>query len=121
MNDSLKVIPANGNTGFAVFWTKRAGSYGEVIYTDDLSKPRGNGYPLTANYTGVYIMPCTMRYRDAQGASFSCRPSNVSYSKTVRLETGKEYKWLVNYGFDHTHGEVEATMQYNGDGTITVE
>jgi hypothetical protein len=121
MNDSLSVVPANGNTGFLVVWTKRAGGYGEVIYTDDLSKPRGNGYPLTANYTGTYSMPCTMSSHDASSASFTCKPSNVSYSKGVTLRTGVPYKWLVNYGFDHTKGEVEAVMEYQGDGTITVE
>ena len=120
-NDKLSVTKINGGKGFLVFWTKKAGSYGEVIYTDSTSKSRGNGYPLTANYTGTYTMPCTMTSSNSSSASFSCKPSNVSFSRGVTLKTGVQYKWLVNYGFDHEKGEVEAIMEYHGDGTITVE
>ena len=120
-NDSLAVFKTLSPNGFSVLWVKKAGSYGEVIYTDDLSKKRGNGYPLTSNSTGAHNLKCTLMNSDADGATFSCKPSNVSYSKTVRLKTGVQYKWLVGYGFSHEHGEVEATMEYHGNGTITVE
>ncbi len=117
-NDTLSVVKTG--EGFLVMWTKRASSYGEVIYTDSLSKERGNGYPLTANATGTYTMPCTMGGADSQGANFSCNPSNVSNSKSVYLKSGVEYKWLVGYGFDHEHGEVEATMEFS-NGVLTIE
>jgi len=120
-NDTLSIVKTITPKGFIVFWTKNAGSYGEVIYTDNLSKERGNGYPLTSNSTGVMTMPCTMVSSDSSGAKFSCEPSNVSYTKSIYLQTGVQYKWLVNYGFDHEKGEVEAVMTYQGDGSITVE
>jgi len=106
--------------GFLVAWTKRSGTYGEVIYTDDLDKKRGVSYPLTANADGVYFMPCTMVSSDASGAQYSCKPSNVSYAKSVYLKAGVSYNWLVSTGFDHVHGEVEATTLYSG-GDLIVE
>jgi len=120
-NDSISIAKTITPKGFVLFWTKKAGSYGEVIYTDDLNKKRGNGYPLTSNSTGVMTMPCTMVSYTTSGANFSCKPSNVSYSKSIYLKTGVQYKWLVNYGFSHEQGEVQKTMEYLGDGSITVE
>jgi len=119
-NDKLTVTPTNGGKGFLVFWKKNAGSYGEVIYTSSLSKKRGNGYPLTSNTTGLKNMSCTMRNSNSEEATFACKPSS-GFPSTVYLKTGVQYKWLVNYGFDHEKGEVEALMEYHGNGTITVE
>ena len=118
--DSLSVAKLISPKGFLVLWNKRAGSYGEVIYTDDLNKPRGVGYPLTSNSTGMHKMVCEEVAADSQGAKYSCKPDNVTYSKTVYLKNGVRYMWLVNYGFDHTKGEVEATTTYR-DGTLYVE
>lgn len=120
-SDSLVVLKTISPKGFTVLWIKKAGSYGEVSYTDSLSKKRGNGTPLTSNSTGGHSLLCTMTSSDTEGAKFSCKPSNVSSRTSVYLRTGVEYKWLVNYGFSHEKGEVEATMEYHGDGTITVE
>lgn len=116
--DTLSVVKTG--EGFLVMWSKKAGSYGEVIYTDSLDKKRGVGYPLTANATGVYSMPCYEVTSATSGATYSCKPSNVSYRKTVSLKEGVSYKWLVSYGFGHEHGEVEATMQYS-NGTLIIE
>lgn len=117
-NDVLSV--SKSGEDFLVTWTKKSSSYSEVIYTDDLDKKRGNGYPLTANYTGSYTMPCKFVSKDANGASYSCKPSNVSYSKSVYLKNNVQYKWLVGYGFSHEHGNVEAIVEYVG-GVLTVE
>ncbi len=118
--DSLSIAKVISPKGFLVMWSKRSGGYGEVIYTDDLNKKRGNGYPLTANAKGVYSLKCEEVSSNSSGADYSCKASNVSYSRRVHLENGVEYKWLVNYGFEHTHGEVEATMTYR-NGTLIVE
>ena len=118
--DSLSVAKLVSPKGFLVLWSKRAGSYGEVIYTDDLSKPRGDGYPLTSNTTGIHRMVCKEVAADSRGAKYSCKPDNVTFSKSVYLKNGVRYFWLVNYGLDHTKGEVEATTTYR-DGTLYVE
>jgi len=120
-NDSLAVVKTIDPDGFSVLWIKRASGYGEVIYTDDLSRKRGRGYPLTSNTTGSFSLKCEKGQYDDYGILFSCKPSNVTYTKRVYLEKGVEYKWLVSYGFDHEKGEVEATMTYIGNGEITIE
>ncbi|MDD2451109.1 MAG: hypothetical protein PHU67_04265 [Sulfurovum sp.] len=117
---SDKMTLSKTGEGFLVTWTKKSGTYGEVIYTDDLNKERGNGYPLTANADGTYMMPCTLVESDSEGARFSCAPSNVSNSKSVYLKTGVSYSWLVSTGFDHTHGEVGGSTLYSG-GELIVE
>ncbi len=117
-DDSLTVPKTN--EGFLVMWTKRSGTYGEIIYTDDLSEKRGNGYPLTANADGTFAMPCYLEDSNDDGAWYSCEPSNVTYEKRVYLKNGVSYSWLVSYGTEHEHGEVEAITQYS-DGFLTVE
>jgi hypothetical protein len=99
-------------------WEKPSDGYAEVIYTDDLSLVRGRGYPLTANYAGSYRMPCEITTQDNYEMSLTCSPSNVTYTKHVRLTKGVSYMWLVSEGLDHVHGEVEATMLYDGSSLI---
>ena len=117
-NDTLKVISQNGND-FTVKWTKASSDYGEVIYTDDLSKTRGDGYPFTANGTGDYYMPCEYRYEDSSAAYFKCHPDTVTYSVYVKLKKGKEYKWLVSTGFAHNHQPVAFKTKFE-NGTLTI-
>jgi hypothetical protein len=104
--------------GFVLTWEKPSDGYAEVIYTDDLSLVRGRGYPLTANYAGSYRMPCEITAQDNYEMSLTCSPSNVTYTKHVRLTKGVSYMWLVSEGLDHVHGEVEATMLYDGSSLI---
>jgi hypothetical protein len=104
--------------GFVVTWEKPSDGYSEVIYTDDLSLERGRGYPLTANFAGSYRMPCEISTQDEYEMRLRCFPSNVSYTKSVRLTKGVNYMWLVSEGLDHVHGEVEATMLYDGNSLI---
>jgi len=122
-SDSLAVAKTIDPNGFTVFWIKKDSSYSEVIYTDDLEKVRGNGYPLTANYEGSYTLKCEKNSYDDTQIVFACTASNTSedYTKWVTLQKGVRYYWLVNYGFDHVKGEVDATMEYVGNGEITVE
>jgi len=116
-SSSLKV--EKSESGFLVTWERSSGGYGEVIYTDDLDKTRGSGYPLTSNFGGTYTMPCTYASEDSQKVYYDCEPSNVSYHKYVTLVKGQTYYWLVSEGLDHQHGEVEAIMEYN-DGSLTI-
>jgi hypothetical protein len=104
--------------GFVLLWDKPSDGYSEVIYTDDLSLERGRGYPLTANYAGSYRMPCEISTQDEYEMRLRCFPSNVSYTKSVRLTKGVNYMWLVSEGLDHVHGEVEATMLHDGNSLI---
>lgn len=106
--------------GFTVTWKKENSGYSEVIYTDELDKERGNGYPLTSNTKGTFTMPCEMSSEDAYEVRYRCYPSNVTYSKRVKLQKGVEYYWLVSDGVEHQHGEVEASMQYV-DGQLVIE
>jgi hypothetical protein len=91
-----------------------------VIYTDDLSKTRGNGYPLTSNNSGDYTLTCNQTSADNTQISFSCKPSNVTYNNKVSFDAGVEYKWLVSEGINHEHQEVEFTMTYQ-DGELIIE
>jgi len=103
------------SNGFTITWHKNNGGYSEVIYTDDLDKERGIGYPLTSNTTGTFTMPCEFNKEDTyeDRVYYTCYPSNVTYSVSVKLQKNIEYKWLVSDGFEHTHGEVEFTMIYS--------
>jgi hypothetical protein len=104
--------------GFVLTWKKPADGYSEVIYSDDLNLARGRGYPLTANYAGNYSMPCEISHQDDYEMRLRCAPSNVSFTKGITLEKGVNYMWLVSDGISHEHGEVEATMLYNGESLI---
>jgi len=116
-NDKLTATP-NGND-FTVKWTKASSGYGEVIYTDDLSKTRGDGYPFTANGTGDYYMPCEYLYDNSEKAYYKCYPDTVTYSVRVRFEKGKEYKWLVSTGTEHSHQAVAFKTKFE-NGTLTI-
>ena len=120
--DSLKITKSSNSRDFVVKWNKNSGGYSEVIYTDDLNKERGNGYTATSNSTGTITMVCQERYSTAQEISYRCKPDNVTYSKSVTLKAGVEYKWLVNYsdGVNFTKGEVAAIMTYN-DGVLSIQ
>lgn len=107
-------------TGFIVTWKKENSGYSEVIYTDDLDRVRGRGYPLTSNSKGTFTMPCELSSEDDYEVRYRCYPSNVTYTKRVKLQKGVQYYWLVSDGFDHRHGEVEASMQYV-DGQLVIE
>ena len=117
-NDTLKAIDQNGND-FTVKWTKRSSGYGEVIYTRDLSKTRGEGYPFTANGTGDYYMPCEYQYDDSDTAYYRCHPDTVTYAVSVGLKKGKEYKWLVSTGTEHSHQPVAFKTKFE-NGTLTI-
>jgi hypothetical protein len=117
---SSKLSASQTSNGFIINWSKNNSGYSEVIYTDVLSKTRGNGYPLTTNSKGSYTLSCEVYDQDNTYISYSCKPSNVTYSKKVNFEKGKEYKWLVSDGTDHQHGEVEFTMIYQ-DGKLSIE
>ena len=117
---SSKLSVSQMTNGFTINWDKENDGYSEVIYTDDLSKDRGDGYPLTANYKGNYTLSCEVSTQESTYISYSCKPSNVTYTKKVQFEEGKEYMWLVSDGLDHQHGEVEFTMIYQ-DGKLSIE
>lgn len=106
--------------GFTVTWKKENSGYSEVIYSDDLDRTRGRGYPLTSNSKGTFTMPCELSSEDDYEVRYRCYPSNVTYTKRVRLQKGVQYFWLVSDGFDHVHGEVETSMQYV-DGQLIIE
>ena len=118
--DSLRVDPIDNNTGFLVSWTKNSRGYGEVIYTDDLSKPRGDGHPMTSNSTGIVLMSCKQNYIDYSGVHFRCKLTNVTYGYNITLKPNVEYKWLVSYGTDHQHGEVANIVTVDDSGTVEV-
>jgi len=118
--DSLRVDPIDSNTGFLVTWTKNSGGYGEVIYTDDLSKPRGDGHPMTSNSSGIVLMSCKQNSIDYSGVHFRCKLTNVTYGYNITLKPNVEYKWLVSYGTDHQHGSVANIVTVDDSGTVEV-
>ena len=120
--DTLAIAKTINPKGFVVLWDKKSSGYSEVIYTDDLNKKRGNGYTATSNTKGFHKMTCKEVYTDAEEASYKCKPDNVTYTKSVNLKAGVEYKWLVNYsdGSSFTHGDVQAIMTYN-DGELSIQ
>jgi hypothetical protein len=112
--------------GFDIVWNKNNSGYSEVIYTDDLDRTRGRGYPLTSNSKGKFTMPCEYKYEDSDesynsAVYYTCYPSNVTYKVGIKLVKGVEYKWLVSDGYDHTHGEVEFTMSYTSSGGLVID
>ena len=106
--------------GFTINWTKNYSGYSEVIYTDGTRGDRGNGYPFTNNATGSYTMTCVQKTGYAPDASYQCTRPDITTTSSVNLKEGVEYQWLVSYGTEHEHGEVEALMSYVG-GTLTIE
>ena len=108
--------------GFVIDWVKKEDGYGEIIYTDDLSKPRGNGYPFTNDYAGTYTLTCefTGVSSDNTYVGYSCGRPDVTYGTSVKLKKGVQYQWLLSQGIDHEHGETEYVMEYSGN-TLTIE
>ena len=106
--------------GFMINWNKNYSGYSEVIYTDGSSGDRGNGYPFTNNATGTYTMTCVERSSANSSVSYRCTRPDITATSSVTLEKGTEYQWLVSYGTDHEHGEVDATMEYSG-GILIIE
>lgn len=105
---------------FVISWDKSYVGYSEVIYTDGTSGDRGNGYPFTNNATGNYTMTCVFSREDNAKAYYSCTRSDISATSSVTLVKGVEYQWLVSYGFEHQHGETQATMEY-ANGTLSIQ
>jgi len=106
--------------GFMITWTKKSSGYSEVIYTYGTKGARGNGYPITNNATGTYFLNCTEKAGHSTDSyvGYNCSRPDLTLESSVRLKKGTQYQWLVSYGSDHTHGEVEATMEYSGDMLI---
>ena len=73
--------------GFNIDWVKKYEGYSEVIYREvGLDKLRGNGYPLTHNYTGTYKATCEKHSEDATEVVYGCERDDVTYGSTVRLK-----------------------------------
>ena len=107
--------------GFDINWHKGYEGYSEIIYKDaSNTNPRGNGYPFTNNYTGDYTLSCLQGDDSRPEVVYYCTRPDVTYGTKVRLTQGTQYQWLVSYGTEHDHGEVEYTMEYSG-GMLTVE
>ena len=117
-NSTVSVKPKSD--GFVVTWKRKKGGYGEVIYTDDLEKKRGNGYPLTSNSSGTFTLTCNFSSEGYDSVYYRCKPSNVSYTKSLSLRKGVTYYWLASEGLNHEHGEVAAVMEYN-DGKLSIQ
>ena len=117
-NDKLTV--SKTSKGFLVTWTKTASDYGEVIFTDGTTGARGNGYPLTSNTTGIFSLNCESVEETKTSIRYDCAASNVSDNQSVSFVSNTAYQWLVSYGIEHEHGEVEAVTEYS-DGLLTVE
>ena len=107
--------------GFNIDWVKKYEGYSEVIYrevgTDNL---RGNGHPLTHNYTGTYRATCEKYSEDATEVAYGCERDDVTYGSTVRLKKGVQYEWISSYGTEHDLAEADIHMEYVGD-TLTIE
>ncbi len=117
-NDKLTV--SKTDDGFLVTWTKVSSDYGEVIFTDGTTGVRGNGYPLTSNTEGVFFLDCQSVEETKINVRYDCSASNVSDNENISFVSDTAYQWLVSYGTEHEHGEVEAVTQYS-DGYLTVE
>ncbi|MEA3419145.1 MAG: hypothetical protein U9Q90_07060, partial [Campylobacterota bacterium] len=117
-NDKLTV--SKTSEGFLVTWTKTASDYGEVIFTDGTTGTRGNGYPLTSNTTGMFSLNCESVEETETGVRYDCAASNTSDNQSVSFVSDTAYQWLVSYGTEHEHGEVEAVTEYS-NGLLTVE
>ncbi len=117
-NDRLTV--SKTPNGILVTWTKIASDYGEVIFTDGTTGTRGNGYPLTSNTAGTFFLDCESVEETETNARYDCSASNVSDNESISFVSDTAYQWLVSYGTEHEHGEVEAVTEYS-DGILTVE
>lgn len=117
-NDTISIVTNSQGKGFSISWNKNYSGYAEVIYTDSSTKERGNGYPFTNNATGAYTLSCVMSDEDTSSVSYSCTRPDITLVSNVRLQKNVDYQWLVSYGTDHEHGEVQAVMQYAGDTLI---
>ncbi len=114
--DTMAIAKTISPKGFVVLWDKKSSGYSEIIYTDDLNKKRGKAYLMSANSKGFHKMVCKEVYSTTDGAGYSCKADNVTYSHRIYLESGVEYKWLVNYsdGVNFKKGKVEAITTYDG-------
>ena len=114
--DTMAIAKTISPKGFIVLWDKKSSGYSEIIYTDDLNKKRGKAYLMSANFKGFHKMVCKEVYSTTDGAGYSCKADNVTYSHRIYLESGVEYKWLVNYsdGLNFKKGKVEAITTYDG-------
>jgi hypothetical protein len=119
-NFSDRVRLERSADGFTIYWSKNDNDYAEIIYTDDLDKKRGNGYPLTANKAGEYTLVCSESSKSSDSVRYRCKASNVTYTKSITFKIDKSYMWLPSYGVEHTHGEIFATMRYDGE-SVTIE
>ncbi len=107
--------------GFNIDWVKRYEGYSEVIYREvGLDKLRGNGYPLTHNYTGTYRATCEMYNETDTEVFYGCERDDVTYGSTVKLKKGVQYEWIASQGIEHDLAEAEIYMEYVGD-TLTIE
>ena len=117
--DSFTIVKTA--TGFDINWHKEYKGYSEIIYRDaSNTKPRGNGYPFTNNYTGDYTLSCIQGDDSKPEVVYYCTRPDVTYGTKVRLTQGTQYQWLVSYGIEHEHGEVAYTMEYS-EGMLIVE
>jgi hypothetical protein len=107
--------------GFTIDWVKKYKGYSEVIYrevgSDEL---RGNGHPLTHNYTGTYRATCEKYNEDDTRVWYACGRDDVTYGSRVILKKGVQYEWMSSYGVGHDLAEAEIYMEYVGD-TLTIE
>jgi len=110
---------AKSGDGFTINWSKEYSGYSEIIYMESgTTDPRGDGYPFTNNATGDYTMTCSLSGEDSRSVSYSCSRPDITLTSNVRLKKGVEYQWLVSYGTEHEHGDVEAIMEYTSAGLV---
>ncbi len=107
--------------GFLVNWVKKTSGYGEVIFTDEKTiNIRGKGYPLTSNIEGDFSLDCTLGEESESGVQYECIASNKSNTQSLFFMNDTAYQWLVSYGTEHEHGEVEAVTEYS-NGILTID
>lgn len=115
------ILLAKQGNGFVINWSKNYSGYSEVVYTQSVATgERGDGYPFTNNVTGNYTLTCEFASENSTKAYYRCTRPDISAVSSVALEKGIEYQWLVNYGFEHRHGETQATMEY-ANGTLSIQ
>jgi hypothetical protein len=107
--------------GFTIDWVKQYEGNSEVIYrevgSDEL---RGDGHPLTHNYTGTYRTTCEKYSEDDTRVWYACERDDVTYGSRVILKKGVQYEWMSSYGVAHDLAEAEMHMEYVGD-VLTIE
>ena len=123
--DNLKITQLGNN--FNVVWDKKSGSYSEVVYTSKVVADERGEWFLTDNLTGKHTLNCTLSDNSDSSVSYSCIGSGPSIlggehelKAELRFTKGEEYKILMNYGFDFTHGEVDYILEFN-DNTLTIQ